>query len=234
MTHTHTAASAQVLFRDAALLVLNKPSGLLVHRGWANDKVTALTVARGLAGQHVYPIHRLDRSASGVLVFGLSPEVARAAQEQLQAGRWEKEYLALVRGPTPERGHIDYPLAPEKGKPKKHAVTDYERIANFERYSLLRVWPRTGRLHQIRRHLRHLSHPLIGDVRYGKAEHNRLLASRFGVQRLCLHAVRLQLPHPTSGEALDVRAPLPDDLAGPFTSMGLDWLTANSERTDRD
>jgi tRNA pseudouridine65 synthase len=194
---------------------------LLVHRGWANDSVTALSVARTVAGRYVYPIHRLDRSASGVLVFGLRSEIARVAQAQLQAGQWQKEYVALVRGHTPESGRIDYPLAPAKDKPKRDAVTDYQRIGTFERYSLLRVWPHTGRLHQIRRHLRHLSHPLIGDVRYGKAEHNRLFRQRFGLHRLCLHAVRLELPHPSDGRALTLEAPLPADLAEPLARMGL-------------
>lgn len=214
--------ATQVLLHDESLIVLNKPSGLLVHRGWANDHITALSVARGLAGRHVYPVHRLDRGASGVLVFALSPEAARAAQLQLQAQLWHKEYLALVRGITPSTGHIDYPLAAEKHKPKKDAVTSFERVGVFERYSLLRVRPQTGRLHQIRRHLRHISHPLIGDVRYGKAEHNRVFRQRFDLCRLCLHATRLRLVHPTSGRGLQIDAPLPSDLALPLARMGFE------------
>jgi tRNA pseudouridine65 synthase len=157
-----------------------------------------------------------------VLVFALSSEAARAAQQTLQAGRWHKEYLALVRGITPVTGRIDYPLAAEKHKPKKDAVTSFARIGVFERYSLLRVFPQTGRLHQIRRHLRHISHPLIGDVRYGKAEHNRIFRQRFDLHRLCLHATYLGFPHPENGVDLKVDAPLPPDLAAPFRQMGFE------------
>ncbi len=214
--------ATQVLLHDESLIVLNKPSGLLVHRGWANDDITALSIARGLAGRHVYPVHRLDRGASGVLVFALSREAARAAQLQLQAHLWQKQYVALVRGVTPAAGHIDYPLAAEKHKPKKHAVTSFERIGVFERYSLVRVLPQTGRLHQIRRHLRHISHPLIGDVRYGKAEHNRAFRKRFDLHRLCLHATSLRFLHPSSGLDLQIDAPLPSDLAAPLTQMGFE------------
>lgn len=220
----------QALYQDDELLIVNKPSGLLVHRGWANDGVTALDLAREIAGRYVYPIHRLDRGASGVLVFALSSELAAKGQQGLVAGNWDKNYLALVRGITPQSGRIDYALAPEKNKPKKAAVTEYQRLGSFERYSWLAVQPLTGRTHQIRRHLRHLSHPLVGDVRYGKAEHNRIFRERFGLARLCLHAVHLSLPHPRSDVRLRVTAPLPPDLELPLTAMGLQECTADHLR----
>ncbi len=211
-----------VLYRDAALLVVNKPSGMAVHRGWATDKVTALSLARDIAGQWVYPVHRLDRSTSGVLAFALSPEVAARVQELFTADVVHKRYLALVRGNAPEHAHIDHPIAKDKGKPKLPAFTRMCRLDSYQitddvsgasrRYSFVEAEPLTGRPHQIRRHLKHINHPIIGDVRYGKGEHNRLFRRRFGLERLALHAERLSLPHPIDGTELSITAPLPDDL----------------------
>lgn len=193
---------------------------MLVHRGWARDRVVAMTVVRDLLGRHVYPVHRLDRGTSGAVVFALSPEVARRFQEALQAGRVEKRYWTLVRGIPPEEGTIDHPIPRSPGGERVDAVTDYRRLATFERYALLEVRPRTGRLHQIRRHLKHVSHPVIGDVRYGKGEHNRYFRERFGLHRLVLHALEVACEHPLTGVPLRVRAPLGEDLAGPFAAMG--------------
>ncbi len=219
------------IYQDEHLVVLNKPSGLLVHRGWAQDTVTALSVARSLAGRYVFPVHRLDRSASGVLLFTTSGDLARRMQEALQAGQWRKHYIALVRGIVSERGVIDYPLAKERGAERRPALSRFARLGTFERYSLVLVEPLTGRLHQIRKHFRHESHPLIGDVRYGKAEHNRLFRARFGLHRLCLHASTLEVLHPVSHEALRLKAPLPNDLSAPFAALGLEEAAERDDAT---
>jgi tRNA pseudouridine65 synthase len=211
----------RLLYRDDDLLVVDKPSGLAVHRGWARDGVVILTLARALAGCRVYPVHRLDRGASGVLVMALAPPPARRLAASFAAGEVRKRYLALVRGIAPAAGVIDHPIPRTPGGPRVPAVTGYRRLATFERYSWLEVVPETGRLHQIRRHLKHLSHPLIGDVRYGKGEHNRLFRSRFGLHRLALHAAELCIAHPTSGAPLALRSPLPADLAVPLAAMGI-------------
>jgi tRNA pseudouridine65 synthase len=211
-----------ILYRDDALLIVNKPAGLVVHRGWATDRITALDLARRLAGRHVHPMHRLDRSTSGVLVFALDPDAARGVERAFSGDRVDKHYLALVRGMAPDRVFINHPLAKEKGKPKLEASTEVARLEVFEvendetgitrRYSWLEARPLSGRPHQIRRHLKHIDHPIIGDVRYGKADHNRLFRRRFGLTRMVLHAERLCLPHPTSGQLLTVHAPLPEEL----------------------
>src|ERR1700724_3667904 len=125
---------------------------------------------------------------------------------------------ALARPSTPARGGIDRRVRRSPGGPRVPAVTSFRRLAIFERYAWLEVVPETGRLHQIRRHLKHISHPLIGDVRYGKGEHNRLFRSRFGLSRLALHAAELSLEHPASGAPLRFQAPLPADLAGPLAA----------------
>ncbi|HMI93287.1 MAG TPA: pseudouridine synthase [Polyangiales bacterium] len=211
----------EVLHRDKWVLVINKPSGLLTHRGWANDRVTALSVARDFAGRHVHAVHRLDRATSGALLFALDPESAAVLRAELDAGGFEKRYLALVRGVIADAVEVDHPLASEPGEERKPARTSVRPLACFERYSLVEATPHTGRTHQIRRHLKHLSHPVIGDTRYGSGEHNRAFRERFGLHRLALHAARLAFTHPSSAARIDLRAPLTADLAEPLQAMGL-------------
>lgn len=211
-----------ILYRDQHVVVVNKPSGLVVHKGgFTDDDVVVMKLVRNLIGQHVYPVHRLDRGASGTLAFALDSQTARVLHEQLEQGAVTKRYLALVRGVTPAAGIIDHEIQRREDGPRVPAVTEYRRVAVWERYSLVEAIPRTGRLHQIRRHLKHLNHPLIGDVNYGKGPHNRMFRERFGLHRLVLHAAALELAHPVTGAPLRVLAPLTDDLIGPFTSMGL-------------
>jgi tRNA pseudouridine65 synthase len=210
-----------VLYQDDDLLVVDKPSGLVVHRGWARDGEVVMTLARALAGRHVHPVHRLDRGTSGVLVLALTAAAARALGEAFEGGRVRKRYLALVRGIPPAAGVVDHPIPRSPGGPRVAAVTRFRRLATFERYAWLEAVPETGRLHQVRRHLKHISHPVIGDVRYGKGEHNRLFRSRFGLFRLALHAAEVSLEHPAHGAPLRFLAPLPADLAGPLAAMGL-------------
>ena len=207
----------RLLHQDDRLVAVDKPSGMAVHRGWSRERYTVLQVLRDQVGRHVYPVHRLDRSTSGALVLAFDPETARSLQEQFESGGVRKRYLALVRGIPPEEGIIDHPIPRAPDGPRVPAVTEFRRLGTFERYALLEVIPRTGRLHQIRRHLKHVSHPLIGDVRYGKGEHNRLFRERFGLHRLALHALELRLEHPP----LRFFAPVPEDLAGPLRAMGL-------------
>jgi tRNA pseudouridine65 synthase len=214
------AAALPVLYRDAHLLAAGKPTGLAVHRGAARDRTFALQLVRDQAGRRVHAVHRLDRATSGVLLFALDPETARRMQERFAAGAVEKRYLALVRGIPPEEGVIDHPIPSDLDGPRVAAVTAFRRLATFERYALVEARPRTGRRHQIRRHFKHISHPLIGDVRYGKGEHNRLFRERFGLHRLALHALELAFEHPETGEALRIAAPVPEDLAGPLRAMG--------------
>lgn len=205
--------------------MVNKSSGLAVHRGACEDRVVAMTLARDQMGRHVHPVHRLDRATSGALLLAFTPEATRRLQEQFEAGEVVKRYIALVRGIPPEHTVIDHPVPRSEDGPRVPAVTEIRRLATFERYALVEAVPRTGRLHQIRRHLKHLSHPLIGDVRYGKGEHNRLFRERFGLHRLALHALELGFEHPTpqgmAGGWLRVVAPIPEDLAGPLRAMGL-------------
>ena len=222
----------KLLHQDGSLVAVDKPSGLPVHRGWSRERTVALTLARDRLGRHVYPVHRLDQATSGVLLFALDPEAARRLQEQLAAGTVRKRYLALVRGITPAEGVIDHSIPREDDGPRVPAVTEYRRLGTFERYSLVEAVPRTGRRHQIRRHFKHISHPLIGDVRYGKGEHNRLFRERFGLHRLALHALEIAFAHPGDGRPLAIAAPVPEDLAGPLRAMGLSWGAGAEAHTD--
>lgn len=201
----------EILYRDADVVAVNKPSGLAVHRGWADDDEFAMTLVRDQLGQWVYPVHRLDRGASGVLLFGLSSEAARELCRCFEKHEVEKRYVALVRGAPPEALTIDHPLKPDNSGVPQPAVTDVRRLAQYGRYAWVEARPRTGRLHQIRRHLKHIACPLIGDVRYGKGEHNRLFRERYDLHRLALHAAELQLTCPNA-QPLHVQAPLPPDL----------------------
>lgn len=220
-----------VLYRDDYLIAIDKPAGLLVHPSWIDKQETrcAMMLLRDQIGQYVYPVHRLDKPTSGVLLFALSPAVARLLTESFTRKQVEKRYLTVVRGYTEEAGTIDHPLREKldrmtdqqarQDKPPQTAVTEYRRLATLElpvrvdrypssRYSLLEARPLTGRKHQIRRHFKHLSHPIIGDTSYGKSNHNRLFAERFDSHRLLLAATRLQLSHPITRETLSLEAGL--------------------------
>jgi tRNA pseudouridine65 synthase len=211
-----------LLHRDEAIAVFAKPSGMLVHRGWGDDAVVAVDLAREIVGARVHPAHRLDRATSGALVFALDPASAAALGRAFEEGRVEKRYLALVRGIAPEERLVDHPVRKgETGPERVPAITEIRRRFAGDRWSLVEARPRTGRLHQIRRHLKHLSHPIVGDVNYGKGDVNRFFRERYGLCRLALHALEVRFAHPRSGEVLTVRAPLPEDLLGPFAALGI-------------
>ena len=214
-------ASVSLLYRDDHVLLVDKPAGMIVHRGWADDPETLLRAARTLAKQRVFPIHRLDRGASGVVLFALDRASAGVLGRAFAESRVRKRYLALTRGHPPERGLVDHPLQPATGGERVAALTEYVRLGTSGRYALVECNPRTGRLHQIRRHMKHLSCPLIGDVRYGKGEHNRLFRERYGLHRLALHASWLGFEHPHSGLPMVVSAPLSGALRDCLESIGL-------------
>jgi tRNA pseudouridine65 synthase len=191
----------------------------------------ALQLLRDQIGRFVYPVHRLDRPTSGVLVFALDPESAARLAEQFAGATVRKQYLAVVRGHVPEAGRIEHALRGMETDAACDAVTEYRRIGITEwpvpvgphgaaRYSLVDVAPLTGRMHQIRRHFKHIAHPLIGDTRYGDGAHNRLFRREFGTYRLLLHALRVTLAHPATGDPLALGAPVPDDMAGVLAALG--------------
>jgi tRNA pseudouridine65 synthase len=173
----------------------------------------ALQRVRDQIGQPVYLVHRLDRATSGVLLFALSSEVARDMQGVLAVS--DKRYLALCRGHDSQLTQVDHPLAKEPGAERREAVTDFRWLGSFERYGLYEARPRSGRTHQIRRHLKHVSQPIVGDVRYGKGDHNRIFRERFGFHRLALHCQRISFNHPRGAQPIELHAPLD----GAFTQL---------------
>ena len=219
----------EILYRDEWLVAVNKPSGLLVHRSWIDKDETrfALQMVRDQIGQYVHPVHRLDKPTSGVLLFALDAATARRLGEAFEAGAVRKEYLAVVRGYIDEAGVVDYPLKElldkmtdakaRRGKGAQEAVTAFERLATVElpipvgryesaRYSLVKLRPETGRKHQLRRHMKHLLHPIVGDTKYGRTEHNNLFREQFGCRRLLLASTAMELPHPVTGIPLRISA----------------------------
>lgn len=209
-------SSIPILHRSEAIAVVDKPSGLAVHRGWAKDEDYAMTRARDTLGQYVYPVHRLDRATSGLLVFALDKGSASAVQTQFAQGEVQKIYLALVRGHPPQSGIIDHPLRKEGQSEAKAAQTRYLSLATWERYAWVLASPQQGRQHQIRRHFKHISCHLIGDVRYGKGEHNRYARQALGLHRLALHAISLRLHDPAApvGTTLELSCLPSGPLAG--------------------
>ncbi len=224
-----------VLFQDSDLVVINKPSGLLVHRTSLDPRATefAVQILRNQIGKMVYPVHRLDKGTSGVLVFALSSEMAKNLSIQFSDSRIQKKYLSVVRGFAPLDIHVDYPLKEEldpladakarQDKEAQSAVTDIQKLAEVEipvqvdkfptsRYSLVQAFPKTGRKHQIRRHLRHLGNPVIGDSNYGSGKHNRFFENHFKIRRLLLHCSQMNFLHPRHGEELKLIAPLPTEM----------------------
>jgi len=204
-----------ILHRDARCVVVDKPSGVATHRGWADDDDALLQQVRDAVEMYVYPIHRLDRGASGIVVFALDKDAARAFSEAWEHA--DKRYLAITRGHPPEHLVIDHAIPKAPGEERVSAITEVRCLETFGRYALVEAQPRTGRLHQIRRHLKHISCPLIGDVRYGKGEHNRIFRTEHHFHRLALHATSLTVPHPDGGE-LAVACPLPADFEAALQS----------------
>jgi tRNA pseudouridine65 synthase len=218
-----TSPSIDLLFVDGAVVVANKPSGLLVHRGWAGDDDVALFRVRDMLGAHVHPVHRLDRGTSGALLFARTREAAATLGRALEAGRVQKRYLALVRGTPPEEGVIDHAIPRSEGGERAPAVTRFRRLARspVDRCSLVLAQPETGRLHQVRRHFHHISHPIVGDVNHGSGAINRHYRARYGLHRLALHARSIEFDHPTTGERIVASAPVPDDLSRALEALDL-------------
>jgi tRNA pseudouridine65 synthase len=239
-----------ILYRDDHLIAIDKPPGLLVHRSDIDRHETrfAVQLLRDQIGRHVFPAHRLDKGTSGVLLFALDSDTARSLGQAFERGEVEKTYLAVVRGWPPESGIIDHPLSrryDDHGRAlpateAQPACTHFRRLASIElpyavdrypsaRYALVELSPKTGRQHQLRRHMKHIAHPIVGDTTYGKGRHNRFFHETLGCKRLLLAAVRLQLRHPISGESLDLRAPLSGEFAAIIRRMN--W-GADSHPTD--
>lgn len=210
----------QILHRGADLVVVDKPAGLLTHRTeLAPDRDVAMTRVRDALGTWVWPVHRLDRGTSGVLVFALSEARARALRSEFDRGSIEKIYVAIARGTSPEHVIVDHPVPRSEGAERVPAVTELRRLYAGAYFSVVEARPRTGRFHQIRRHLSHIRHPLACDSNYGTGWFNRKIRAETGLARLALHAASITLP--TAEGPLTVVAPLAADLLRAFEALAV-------------
>ena len=205
------------LVEDEHFYVVAKPAKLAVHPSpMCRDKRTLLCLVRNKGGgEHVYPVHRIDKPVSGPVLFARTSQMCALLQQQFIEGLVSKNYLAIVRGWTEGGGVIEHPLKKENGT-MQECRTEYECLGRFDipetlgkfdsiRYSFLRLKPITGRFHQLRRHLRDISHPILGDTTDGDSHQNRFFRERFSINRLMLHCQGLAFDHPITGERVQVQ-----------------------------
>lgn len=209
-----------ILFEDDHYVAINKPWGILMHRSRiSEDKVFVVQLLRDQLGRRVYPVHRLDRGTSGVLIFGKTAESAGLLGEQFMEKTVTKRYIAIVRGWVDEKGEIDYALAdPDSGKGHLPALTQYACLGRSEidapiglryktaRFSLVEAMPETGRRHQIRKHFAHIMHPVIGDKKHGDVKQNTYFRNVFDMRRMLLHALELSFSHPFTNQEIRIAA----------------------------
>lgn len=226
-----------ILYRDDRFIAIHKPAGLLVHRSIvdASETVFAVQMLRNQIDHCVFPVHRLDKPTSGLLLFALDREAAAGVAEQFSRHTVSKTYLAIVRGYAPDQAQIDHPVKAQRDKHAKAngqpGITDLRTLARVEldipndkyprsRYSLVALSPQTGRRHQLRYHMKHLAHPIIGDPRYGKNVHNTLFKQHFASHRLLLAAIGLGFIHPFSRQPVEIRCPPSDDFMAVARQLG--------------
>ncbi|PKG57646.1 tRNA pseudouridine(65) synthase TruC [Shewanella sp. Choline-02u-19] len=233
----------EILFEDDDVVAIHKPAGLLVHRSYLarRERFFAMQLTRDKVGCHVFPVHRLDRPTSGILLFAKSSEMAKALCEQFASHTIDKEYLAIVRGNMYDAATLDYALKVElddlgdkdvdPNKAAQNAVTSYRPILNSEipfasgryatsRYALVHLSPHTGRKHQLRRHMAHLRHPILGDTTHGDGKQNKFFRDHFGVNRLWLIAKKLSFNHPRTGERVNIETELEQEWLDLFEGLG--------------
>ena len=221
----------EILYEDECLVAINKPTGLLVHKSMIDkhEIYFAMKMLRDQIGKWVYPIHRLDKPTSGVLLFALDSHTAKLMGEQFSSHTITKTYLAIGRGYVQSEGVIEHALLEKLDKisdkdksidkEAKEATTAFRCLGQVEidasvgrydsaRYSLVELKPATGRKHQLRRHMKHINHHLLGDTKYGRGEHNKFVREKYNIHRLMLHALRLEIKHPYTEEKLVIEAPL--------------------------
>lgn len=213
----------EIIYQDEHIIAINKPHGLLVHRSSiaADAQEFALQLLRDQINHWVNPVHRLDRKTGGVLLFALNKESEVLMQGLFSNNLIEKKYLAIVRGHTPDKQEIDYPLRKENGV-LQEAFTAYSTLTRSEielafgahpssRYSLVEAIPTTGRMHQLRKHFAHIHHPIIGDRPHGCNKQNKLFKETWNMTTMLLHASQVQFKHPLTQQEIVIQAPLQDE-----------------------
>lgn len=235
-----TDSPLKIVHHDDVFVVIDKPAGLLVHRTALDSRATefAMQILRDQMQRLVYPVHRLDRATSGLLVFAFESEVARTLTEQFAERQVTKTYTAFVRGFCDDSGRFDMPLRdPYNARndcknqgTEREAATDFKTLTRYElpvpdrnhatsRYSLVELQPRTGRRHQIRRHLKHAAHPIIGDTTHGDHRRNKQFLQTYGLKRMLLAATQLAIRDPTTNEPLNLTTTVGDEFSAMLATM---------------
>jgi len=216
----------EIIFEDEYCITVNKPNNVLVHhahhsRNVAEEK-SLLQLLQAQVGIKLYPIHRLDRKTSGIILLAKETRFVAKFQELFTKNTIQKIYYGIVRGHTPETKIIDSPVKGRDGKVHKEALTHLKTLEKVildipvkpydsSRYSLVEMKPKTGRMHQLRVHMNKISHPLIGDTKYGDKNHDMMFDKNFGCKNMFLHAGSLEFIHPYSKKPLKVYAVFPED-----------------------
>lgn len=211
-----------ILFSDSHFTIINKPPGMLVHRTSIADDTApvALQLLRDQLERTVFPVHRIDRPTSGIVIFAHTPEITKLLQDQLAAKDARKQYTALVRGWMIEPVDCDRDVKNDRGM-LKEAFTRFVPVEHFElalptnryptaRFTIVEAFPETGRWHQIRQHLAQLRHYIINDRVHGDGKQNKIFTQQLQLNELFLHARNLTFTHPVTGEVLMVEAPFPE------------------------
>lgn len=212
----------EILYSDDNMTIVNKPCGMLVHRTSIaeDDEPVVLQLLREQTGRMVYPVHRLDRPTSGVLLFAHNPEIVRLLQDELTGKESSKQYVALVRGWINEAVIWNREVKNDKGN-LKEAETRFEPVGCFElpfpsdkfptaRYCMVKAFPETGRWHQIRQHLAQMRHYIINDRVHGDGKQNNIFTNQLHIRNMFLHAACLEFRHPITKQPMRIEAPFPE------------------------
>lgn len=229
----------ETVYEDEWLKVVNKPSNLIVHhskyaRNLDETSLCQLINENTESGNGIHPIHRLDRKTSGLIIFAKDKTVIPLFQNLFDQHNIQKTYIALVRGFVDDEGKLDFPIRADEDTIYKDAETHYKKIHQFEldipvppystaRYSILKLCPKTGRMHQLRKHMNKFSHPIIGDPKYGNRHHNHMFIDRIGVSNLFLHAKSLAFIHPKTQKKIIINADFPDFWKETFTAFNIHY-----------
>jgi tRNA pseudouridine65 synthase len=229
----------EIVYEDIFCLIINKPSNLLVHHSYyaRNIEEDSLSEIIKNHGIEAYPVHRLDRKTSGLILFAKKKEFVSVFQSLFEENKIEKKYLALLRGHIADSGIIDSPVKNDRGN-YKEAETHFTCLKHIElpiavqpyetsRYSLVEFTPKTGRMHQLRIHANKISHPIIGDPKYGNRHHNHMFIEKFRINNLFLHAKSLEFEHPFTNEKLKIQVEVPDfwELVDVFPLMNAEKIS---------
>jgi tRNA pseudouridine65 synthase len=229
-----------IIFEDQFIICVNKPNNMVVHHAYHSrnvaDEIALLQLIQAEKGIKVYPIHRLDRKTSGIILLAKETIHVSKFQELFTNNEIEKTYYGVVRGFSPESKTIDSPVKGRDASIHKDALTYLKTLEQIvleipvkpydsSRYSLVELKPKTGRMHQLRVHTSKISHPLIGDIKYGDKNHDLMFEENFGWKNMFLHAGHLKFKHPFSEEVLILKANFPKDWISLFEEFT--WTNPN-------